>query len=71
MAGYSGTPLPQKLPIKDGSRLLLAHAPEGFACSPGAVRRYGLSQGLVDNRVCAIDETWFGLRFVVRLSDRR
>jgi len=36
-----------------------------------AVRRYGLSQGLVDNKVCAIDETWSGLRFVVRLSDRR
>ena len=128
MAGYSGTPLPQKLGIKDGSRVRLAHAPEGFASSlgvvarfrgeadvivlftrsaaelgrefprlrrslqqsgglwiawpkqasgvstelnEGAVRRYGLSQGLVDNKVCAIDETWSGLRFVVRLSDRR
>jgi hypothetical protein len=37
----------------------------------GVVRRYGLGQGLVDNKVCAIDETWSGLRFVVRLSDRR
>ena len=37
----------------------------------GIVRRYGLSQGLVDNKVCAIDDTWSGLRFVVRLSDRR
>jgi len=71
VAGYSGTPLPQKLGIKDGSRVLLADAPEGFACSLGAERRYGLSQGLVDNRVCAIDETCSGLRFVVRLSDRR
>jgi hypothetical protein len=26
---------------------------------------------VVDNKVCAIDETWSGLRFVVRLSDRR
>jgi hypothetical protein len=34
------------------------------------VREYGLSQGLVDNKVCAIDDTWSGLRFVVRLSDR-
>jgi hypothetical protein len=34
------------------------------------VRRYGLGQGLVDNKVCAIDETWSGLRFVVRLEDR-
>ena len=128
MAGYSGTPLPQKLGIKGGSRVRLVRAPEGFVSTLGvaarsrgdadvivlftrsaaelerefprlrrsleqsgglwvawpkrtsgvatdlneaAVRRYGLSQGLVDNKVCAIDETWSGLRFVVRLSDRR
>jgi hypothetical protein len=128
VAGYSGTPLPQKLGIKDDSRVLLARAPKGFArglgivprargeadvivlfsrtaaelqrefprlrrsllqtgglwvawpkqasgvptdLNEGAIRRYGLSQGLVDNKVCAIDETWSGLRFVVRLSDRR
>jgi hypothetical protein len=35
------------------------------------VRAYGLSTGLVDNKVCAIDEDWSGLRFVVRLRDRR
>jgi hypothetical protein len=35
-----------------------------------AVRAAGLSLGLVDNKVCAIDETWSGLRFVVRLADR-
>jgi hypothetical protein len=34
------------------------------------VRRRGLALGLVDNKVCAIDETWSGLRFVVRLADR-
>jgi len=128
VAGYSGTPLPQKLGIKDGARVRLARAPDGFASTLGvvarsrgeadvivlftrsatelerefprlrrslqqsggfwiawpkqasgvatdlneaAVRRYGLSQGLVDNKVCAIDATWSGLRFVVRLSDRR
>ena len=127
MAGYSGTPLPQKLGIKDGARVRLRGAPGGFArtlgvvprargeadvivlfarseadlrrgfararrslstagglwvawpkkasgvatdLTEGAVRRYGLSQGLVDNKVCAIDETWSGLRFVVRLADR-
>jgi hypothetical protein len=37
----------------------------------GVVRAHGLAQGLVDNKVCAIDETWAGLRFVVRLADRR
>jgi hypothetical protein len=26
---------------------------------------------LVDNKVCAIDETWSGLRLVIRLKDRR
>ena len=34
------------------------------------VREFGLSVGLVDNKVCAIDETWSGLRFVYRLADR-
>jgi hypothetical protein len=33
-------------------------------------REIGLAAGLVDNKVCAIDETWSGLRFVVRLRDR-
>jgi hypothetical protein len=30
-AGYSGTPLPRKLGIRDGSRVLLFGAPRGFA----------------------------------------
>ena len=34
------------------------------------VRGYGLSTGLVDNKICAIDQDWSGLRFVVRTSDR-
>jgi hypothetical protein len=34
------------------------------------VRVVGLAAGLVDNKVCAIDDTWSGLRFVVRLQDR-
>lgn len=133
MAGYSGTPLPRKLGIKPGSRVLLAGAPAGFELGelPGGVllhrragigpydvilgfcpdraaltrrfsgwrerlaidgglwlawpkkssgvptdlgenaaRAYGLAQGLVDNKVAAIDGTWSGLRFVVRLADR-
>jgi hypothetical protein len=36
----------------------------------GAVRELGLDAGLVDNKVCAIDATWSGLRFVYRLRDR-
>jgi len=35
------------------------------------VRELGVAAGLVDNKVCAIDETWSGLRLVVRLRDRR
>lgn len=127
MAGYSGTPLPQKLGIKNGARVRLAGAPEDFARTIGivprakgeadvivlfvknraalardfermrealhqdgglwvawpkkasgvptdltesAVREHGLAQGLVDNKVCAIDDTWSGLRFVYRLIDR-
>lgn len=34
------------------------------------VRELGLGSGLVDNKVCAIDATWSGLRFVYRLADR-
>ncbi|MBF6276581.1 MULTISPECIES: hypothetical protein [Nocardia] len=38
--------------------------------SDTVVREFGLAAGLVDNKTCAIDETWSGLRFVVRLADR-
>ena len=134
-AGYSGTPLPKKLGIKEGSRLALVAAPDGFAEStlqplPDQVelrarargpldvivfftkartdleRRFGklagaldpagalwiawpkrssgvetdltedvlrevdLPQGLVDTKVCAIDDTWSGLRFVIRKENR-
>jgi hypothetical protein len=36
-----------------------------------SVQCVGLDQGLVDNKVCAIDPTWSGLRFVYRVADRR
>jgi hypothetical protein len=135
MAGYSGTPLPKKLGIKENSRVALVNAPVDFAATlselpPGVsvakqlrapldvlvffttstrellkrfdelaaklaqtgglwiawpkkasgvptdltenvVRQIGLAAGLVDNKVCAIDETWSGLRFVIRLKDRK
>jgi Protein of unknown function (DUF3052) len=133
-AGYSGTPLPRKLGIKEGSTVALLGAPDGFpglleplpggvavrtsargpadvlvlfttrradlerrlpaamrALDPdgglwvawpkkasgvatdlteNVVREIGLAAGLVDNKVCAIDGTWSGLRLVVRLVDR-
>ena len=34
------------------------------------LRAIGLAVGLVDNKVCAIDDVWSGLRFVFRLVDR-
>jgi hypothetical protein len=134
MAGYSGTPLPNKLCIREGARVALVNAPEGFESALGAlpegaglvpasrrgldvvllfarsreelvrrfetcagrirpdgslwvawpkkssgvetdlaegyVRQHGLDVGLVDVKVCAVDETWSGLRFVYRLRDR-
>jgi hypothetical protein len=34
------------------------------------VREVALAIGLVDNKVCAIDETWSGLRLTYRRADR-
>ncbi|HZO11916.1 MAG TPA: DUF3052 family protein [Polyangiaceae bacterium] len=135
MAGYSGTPLPKKLGIKEGHRLALLSAPRALPAgldelpkgvtvtrrasggtfdvivlftdkqndleqrfaetakrlepngglwvawpkkSSGVatdltedrVRDIALAAGLVDNKVCAIDEVWSGLRCVYRLADR-
>lgn len=131
MAGYSGTPLPKKLGIKEGSTVALVGAPDGFSlddlpagvdvrsragnadvvvffttsASALAKRIEGLGQnvfpagalwiawpkkaakvptdmtehvvrdvalplGLVDTKVCAIDDTWSGLKLVWR-KDRR
>jgi len=131
-AGYSGTPLVDKLGIKPGSRLQFVDAPANLpallgplpagarAVGRGAldfamlfvksgselekrfgklrdrlesngilwvswpkkvsgvstdltenvVREVGLAEGLVDVKVCAVDETWSGLKFVRRLKDR-
>ena len=135
MAGYSGTPLIQKIGIKPGHRIILRNHPPSFikdlgrlpegaesadrlsgkanvivyfterlaelekdfarlsaALVPGGmlwigwpkkaggrptdltediVRRVGLACGLVDVKVCAIDETWSGLKFVIRVKDRK
>ena len=39
--------------------------------SDDVVRELALPMGLVDNKVCAIDATWTGLRFVWRRTMRR
>ena len=134
MAGYSGTPLPRKLGIKDGHVVAFPGAPPEFTLALGELppgvdikrratgpldvivafferrselegrfealakaiypdgalwiawpkrasgvatdlsediaRDLGLARGLVDNKVCAIDDTWSGLRLVWRLENR-
>lgn len=34
------------------------------------IREIGLKNGLVDVKVCAIDDDWSGLKFVYRIKDR-
>lgn len=34
------------------------------------IRDFGLQNGLVDVKVCAVSEVWSGLKFVFRLKDR-
>ena len=38
--------------------------------SENIVRAIGLAAGLVDVKVCAVDEVWSGLKFVFRLQHR-
>jgi hypothetical protein len=38
--------------------------------SDNAVREIGLDAGLVDVKVCAVNEIWSGLKFVIRVKDR-
>ena len=35
------------------------------------IRGLALETGLVDVKVCAVDETWSGLKLVIRLKDRK
>lgn len=57
-------------PKKTRQKTLPPPEPRPSDLSENDVRELGLATGLVDNKVCAIDETWSGLRFVVRLADR-
>lgn len=38
--------------------------------SEDEIRRVALPLGLVDIKVCAVDETWSGLKLVIRISNR-
>jgi hypothetical protein len=35
------------------------------------IRRLALSNGLVDIKVCAVDDTWSGLKLVIPVKDRK
>ena len=39
--------------------------------SENGVRKIGLDAGLVDVKVCAVNDVWSGLKFVYRLADRK
>jgi hypothetical protein len=64
MAGPSGKPLTQKLGIKPGFCIFVSGAPVAYGDI--VVRDIALPLGLVDIKVCAIDEVWSGLKFVIR-----
>ncbi|MEZ4399806.1 MAG: hypothetical protein R3B06_07295 [Kofleriaceae bacterium] len=38
--------------------------------TPDVIRRVGLAGGMIDNKACAIDPSWRGLRLVVRPENR-
>lgn len=57
------------------ARLIKALSPNGSSnvktdLNENVVRAIGLKHSLVDVKVCAVDETWPGLKFVRRLKDR-
>ena len=58
---------------KDG--ILWISWPKGSSKIPtnlngNIVREFGLNGGLVDVKVCAVDENWSGLKFMYRKKDR-
>ncbi len=61
--------------MEDSSRIWIAWPKKASGvvseCSDQIVREIGLSFGLVDNKICAIDATWSGLQFVVRTENRK
>lgn len=66
-------PLAHKLASNGGLWISWPKRSSGVATDvdEGVVREIGLASGLVDNKICAVDETWSGLRFVIRVANRR
>lgn len=60
--------------LQKNGALWIAH-PKGSSKLPkdlnqNDIREFGLANGLVDTKVCAIDEDWSALKFMFRNSDR-
>ncbi len=67
-------PALKKALTKDGA--LWVSWPKGSSgvstdVNENVVREVALANGLVDVKVCAVDETWSGLKLVYRLRDRK
>jgi len=63
-------------PLLKTTGLIWVSWPKGKSAIPTEinredVREIGLACGLVDVKVCAVDEDWSGLKFVYRLKDRK
>jgi hypothetical protein len=60
------------LDLKGGLWLAWPKRASGIASDldESGIRELGLQAGLVDNKVCAIDAQWSGLRFVYRRRER-
>lgn len=68
-------PALKKLLAYDGMLWISWPKAKGRKPAPGdlnenRVREAGLAAGLVDVKVCAVDEIWSGLKFVFRVADR-
>ena len=66
------TPLARRLAPAGGLSVAWPKKAAGVSTdlSFDSVQKTGLDAGLVDNKSCAIDDTWQALRFVIRLKDR-
>jgi hypothetical protein len=75
MAGYSATPLSKKLGYKAGFRACVKGAPDHYfkivQPLPDDSRSIALPLGLVDVKVCAVDDVWSGLKLVIRKELRK
>jgi len=69
------TAVPSLKPLLKKTGILWISWPKGTSSIPTNVKRdplreFVLRQGLVDIKVCAVDQDWSGLKFVYRTKDR-